>query len=273
MNKKHNIFFMDIFNNILMINNINIIIIYDINGNIWFGLRDLLKTLGYTSLENALSSIKISSINKQPYNKINPSTQLEGSRIKPNKLFINESGLYELLSISTKPLARIFMDKYFSDIMPKIRQSGKYILDVKSKKELDAINKQLKLIKHSNTHLLINQKTIIYPNGIYIYIINNKIYYKIGYTSNLNRRIKIYNTGNVNKIYFNYIIKVANQEIDTCIKKIMKNKEYIKNKEFYKISLKNALYFIKQCSPKLKTISCGYCLKSYSFAYIHSHKC
>ena len=43
------------------------------------------------------------------------------------------------------------------------------------------------------------------------------------------------------KINDNNIMIVYDDEIDKCIKKIMKNQEYIKNKEFYKISLNCAL--------------------------------
>ena len=43
---------------------------------------------------------------------------------QPKTKFINESGLYQLLSKSTKPLAKKFMEKYFIDIMPEIRKSG-----------------------------------------------------------------------------------------------------------------------------------------------------
>ena len=42
------------------------------------------------------------------------------------------------------------MNKYFTDIMPKIRENGKYILDKKSKKELNKVNEKLKLIKKSS---------------------------------------------------------------------------------------------------------------------------
>ena len=161
--------------------------------------------------------------------------------------------------------------------MPKIRETGKYVLDRESKKELDIVNKKLKAIEKSNKDLLLNMKNIDYPKGNYIYIIkqkaNNKTYYKIGYTKNLNKRVKTYNTGNANKIFFNYIIKVQNEEIDKCIKKIMKNQEYIKNKEFYKISLNSALKFINKCSSDINNISCGYCLKEYNFNTMSKHKC
>ena len=95
MSKKHeNIFFMEVFNDILKINNNNVIIIYDTDGNIWFGLRDILKVIGYTSLENAMATIDINVKNKKYYNKIDSYGQLEGSKnmLKPNKIFINESG-------------------------------------------------------------------------------------------------------------------------------------------------------------------------------------
>ena len=45
----------------------------------------------------------------------------------PTTKFINESGLYDVLSKSLKPQAKIFMDKYFKEIMPEIRKTCKYI--------------------------------------------------------------------------------------------------------------------------------------------------
>ena len=99
------------------------------------------------------------------------------------------------------------------------------------------------------------------------------MYYKIGYTTDLNKRIKVYNTGNANKIYFDYIIKIDDPTIDKCMKKTLQNQEYIKNKEFYKISLNGATRIAKKCEPLLKKISCGYCLKSHSFNTIAAHKC
>jgi hypothetical protein len=109
------------------------------------------------------------------------------------------------------------MNKYFTEIMPKIRETGMYILDKKSKKELDKVNKKLKSVKKtsekelnkvnkklnsiklSNKDLLLNLKNIDYPEGNHIYIIKQKKFYKIGYTKNLNKRIKTYNT-----VFLNY---------------------------------------------------------------------
>ena len=39
--KKDTVFFMEIFNEILKINNNDVVIIFDKKGNVWFGLRDI----------------------------------------------------------------------------------------------------------------------------------------------------------------------------------------------------------------------------------------
>jgi len=70
--KQTNIFFMEIFNNILKINDTNVMIVYDIEGIVWFGLRDIIIALGYKNIENAITKIKMD--NKKSYDKIQPPT-------------------------------------------------------------------------------------------------------------------------------------------------------------------------------------------------------
>jgi hypothetical protein len=194
--------------------------------------------------------------------------------MQPRAKFVNESGLYELLSLSTKPLAKIFMDRYFTDIMPEIRKNGKYILNKQEMNKTDQINNEL---KQENIELKNNLRNIVYPIGPALYLISkvvhNKKYYKLGFTKNLNKRLKVYNTGLPNKIYYNYFIMVKSKHIDTCMKKIMKNEEFIKNKEFYLARLSRILEFIKSCDLNLDKIYCGYCLKCYRFNKIKLHKC
>ena len=50
-------FFLDIFNKILKFGEKQIKIIFDSNGDIWFGLRDVLKVLDYTNLDKAIHKI------------------------------------------------------------------------------------------------------------------------------------------------------------------------------------------------------------------------
>ena len=267
------IFFLDILNRILKVDNDEISIIYEKNNKIWFGFRDILKVLKYVNYKKAIKNLKIQDKFMQKYSNLQGAPVGAPLTIHPEKLFINESGLYELLSISKKPLAKIFMDKYFTEIMPLIRQNGEYIMNSHDNKLRIEINNKIE----ENKQLLNNQRNIVYPEGNAIYIIkqvvNNKKYYKIGYTKNLNKRLKVYNTGNANKILFNYFILVKDNDIDACIKKIMKNEEFIRNKEYYKSTMTQILKFITKCDANLNNICCGYCLKCYNFTKIKLHKC
>ena len=66
---------------------------------------------------------------------------------------------------------------------------------------------------------------------------------------------------------------VKDSKIDACIKKAMKDEEYIKNKEFYKASLSSIFKFINKCNKKVKHVHCGYCQKKMTFAIACKHKC
>jgi prophage antirepressor-like protein/predicted GIY-YIG superfamily endonuclease len=261
----------DIFDNLLKYNNKNIFIVFDKNSQIWFKLRDVLKVLGYKNVTRALSRFDINDNFTLAYSKINISNRINlPDNFQKNSRFINEAGLYKLLTNSKKDIANKFKDELFINILPQIRKNGMYVLNNKDNNKIKQQNLIIRDLEQ-------NQKNIVYPEGPSLYIIkkrrNSKTYYKIGYTKNLNRRLRTYNTGEVNKIHFNYFILLENSSIDSCMKKIMKNKEYIKNKEFYKISLRQIIEFIIKCNNKIKFIYCALCLKKYNLDNILLHKC
>jgi prophage antirepressor-like protein len=137
----NNIFFLEIFNEVLKINNSEITIIYESLTKIWFGLRDIIKALGYNNYKKAIKKLKINKEYITNYKALRgPPAGTPLDNAQPHKKFINEAGIYQLLSISNKPLAKVFMDKYFQEIMPKIRQNGEYILNSKDKNKLDNLN-------------------------------------------------------------------------------------------------------------------------------------
>ncbi len=190
------------------------------------------------------------------------------SNAQPSALFIDEAGLYKLLTNSTKELAKKFRDEVFSNILPSIRKTGTY--NVENKDKLKKLNNEIIQLKN-------NQRNIIYPIGKAIYVIkqniNNKKYYKIGYTKDLNKRLKVYNTGSPNKILYKYFCLVKDESIDKCIKNLLKNKEFIKNKEHYVINTKQIIKIINNCDKRIKYICCGYCLKCKNLNDIIKHKC
>jgi prophage antirepressor-like protein len=257
----------DVFNNLLKYNQKEIFIVVDKNNQIWFKLKDIVKLLGYNDHSRTVSRINISNKFKFKDIKVLPSMAIP-LNFQSSTIFIDESGLYKLLTNSKKELAQKFRDDIFSNILPTIRKTGKY--NIEDKNKLKELNKEIIELKN-------NQRNIKYPIGKAIYVIkkviNNKKYYKLGYTRNLNKRLKVYNTGNPNKLLYKYFCIIDDENLDKCIKNFMKNKEYIKNKEFYVTKLSDIITTLNKCDNRIKYLTCGYCLKSKKLTDMILHKC
>jgi len=226
--KGSNNFYLDIFNKLLSINEHKIFIVFDKDDNIWFGLKSLLMALGYTDTNSAPKTLDIDEEYIINIGDLKVPESTRGlSNLQPKTKMINSTGLYVLLGVSTKPLAKQFIRHYAKYIMPSITNTGKYISSDKDMKKIKELNHKISDLRHNTKTLINNQTNIIYPKGSAIYIIkqnyNNKTYYKIGHTINLNTRLRTYNTGSVNKIHYNFYFLIEDPTIDSCIKKIMKN--------------------------------------------------
>jgi len=224
-------FFLEIFDKLLKINGNEIMIIFDKDSNVWFKYRDLLVALEYNNIDYAINNIKIKEKNKNPYINIKAmqSTTVPNN-FQKTTIFINEAGLYELLTLSVKPLAQVFKDKYFNEIMPEIRKYGRYEVSSKEKVELDKINEQLDNYKQELTYYYDKYKFIPSRNG-YLYIAQDaKIVqgkkitcYKFGFASNMNDRIKNYKIGNFMSKLLCYIpINIDGYLLETIIKNKLK---------------------------------------------------
>ena len=58
-------FFMEIFDDLLKLNDDEILIIFDVNGAIWFKYRDVLKALDYSDIRHTMVDMKINENNKK----------------------------------------------------------------------------------------------------------------------------------------------------------------------------------------------------------------
>ena len=111
-------FFLDIFNQLLKVNEENILIIFDLDGDIWFALRDVYKVLGYNNINKVIYKTNINIKNKVSYSDLEqcPKGPIL-SNMHPTQIFVNEAGLYEVLLKSNKPLAEVFTYKLLTDII------------------------------------------------------------------------------------------------------------------------------------------------------------
>ena len=117
--------------------------------------------------------------------------------IKNKKLFINESGLYNVLTKLNKPIAIYFKDKYYKEISSQIRKTGKYISD---KNDMNKIKKLNDKIDNYKTELN-------YYNDKYQFVLSAFVY--ICEDNQIKNEIKI----KCLKVGYNIDIKKKNERI------------------------------------------------------------
>ena len=138
--------------------------------------------------------------------------------------------------------------------MPKLRQYGKYEVDIKTKTKIKNLNHKISLLTKSNTKLKQNMTKNKYPKGMHFYVLKDEDMYKIGYTKDLTKRLATYNTGNANKASYTYYKKTdCAKEIEECMKALLNEYIYKSDKEFYNCSLKKILTEVRKCFKLEKT--------------------
>lgn len=97
------------------------------NGAPWFVLADVCRVLELTNPSKAAE--RLDEDEKMVVR--NTLTSTEGIRPagNPNVNVVNESGLYALIFGSTKPVARRFRKWVTAEVLPALRQTGRYTLD------------------------------------------------------------------------------------------------------------------------------------------------
>ena len=172
----------------------------------------------------------------------------EIDRTQPNTIYITENGLYKLLIKSKMKMAEKFQEWLVEDVLPKLRQHGKYELDAKTQSKIKELNKKILLLTKSNKKLKQNMVKNKYPKGMHFYVLKDDGMYKIGYCKDLTKRLATYNTGKANKAIYSYYKKTdCAKEIEECMKAILNEFIYKSNKEFYNCSLSRILKDVRKC--------------------------
>jgi len=99
-----------------------------------------------------------------------------------------------------------------------------------------------------------------FHNGGMLYVIedidiDNEIYYRIGKTDNMNKRINIYNTHSIhNKKVVHYIELLCPLQLETCIRSMLYKYRYKNKKDYFKCELKLIKKAINKCIKSIKCI-------------------
>ena len=99
-----------------------------------------------------------------------------------------------------------------------------------------------------------------FPDGAIVYVIedcdvDNNIYYKIGKTDDMNKRIKIYNTHSIhNKKVVYYVELLCPLQLETCIRSMLYKYRYKNKKDYFKCSLNKIIKAFDKCLESIKCV-------------------
>jgi prophage antirepressor-like protein len=262
----------EIFDNIIRLNGMDIIVLFDKSKNIWFSLSNILKALEYKTYRDEIKDIKLNDEYISTYSNIFKHKSIHNNNIKnvqPHMKMISEAGLYLLLNKSRKPYAQQLKTELYTKVLPSIRKTGEYKVDSSDKLKLKKLTKKLELIqKEQSMKRLTTKQYTKYINSSkkgFIYILKvkmlkkgiEKICYKIGYTSDLNKRLESYKTGHPDiELVHQENVNVNKKQLEKCVlnlnilKRLQNNNEIICDS-----SLEEIINEIKDCKKLISKYS------------------
>ena len=248
----------------------NIIVLFDKSKNIWFSLSNILKALEYKTYRDEIKDIKLNNEYISTYSNIFKDKSTHNNKniknVQPHMKMISEAGLYLLLNKSRKPYAQQLKTELYTKVLPSIRNTGEYKVNSSDKLKLKKLTKRLHLIqKEQSMKRLTTKKYTKYINSSkkgFIYILKvkmlkagiEKICYKIGYTSDLNKRLESYKTGHPDiELVYQENVNVNKKQLEKCVlnlnilKRLQNNNEIICDS-----SLEDIINEIKDCKKLIR---------------------
>ncbi len=226
----------------------------------------------YVNTKQAISD-HIEKDDKMMYSKFRGLVQSPQKYIQKHTLFINESGLYSLIMRSKMKDAKKFAKWVTKEVLPSIRKTGKYVMDTKYTKKLEELNNELNEKEMRIETLEHNQKKEKFPKENIIYVLRERFHdddkhddiYKVGRSKDMNSRKRVYDTTTSDKTRVAFYIKVkSDTAIENCVKSLLEEARYIRNKEYYVVPLNIIIEKIHACIKfhEKSSYRCGKCSKS-----------
>jgi len=225
----------NIFQNIININGSDILILTDNDNKIWFAFRQIIDILDYKNIRKEMKRIEIDKKEiislEQLLDKVPKENKIDyTNKLQPTLKMISEAGLFILLNKSRKPYAEKLKTEIFTKVLPSIRKTGEYKVDKEDKLKLKKLTKKLELIqKEQSMKKLTSKKYTEYKNTSgkgFIYVLKvktlkdgkEKSCLKLGYTSNLNKRLDTYKTGHPDiELVHQENVNVSKKQLEKCV--------------------------------------------------------
>ena len=221
-----------------------IIVIIDNNNFIWFNAKQIGTSLKYKQAKQAIIN-HVEKSDKIQLKNINISFEMKQ---QPDSIYINESGLYSLLISSKTAKSKKFIKWLTNDVLPKLRKKNIFSSD----KDITKLLKKINELETNNKLLQRDLKLEKFPEGAMVYVIEDQIddktYYKIGKTDDMNKRIKIYNTHALhNKKVVHYVELLCPLQLETCVRSMLYKYIYKNRKDYFQCNLNKIIKAFDKC--------------------------
>lgn len=108
-----------------------------IDGEPWFVAADVTPLLGYTHAPSAIRRLDDDEYTQVPFAQVSPNVRTpEGQPPRRPMTVVNEAGLYSLILWSQKPGAVAFKRWVTHDVLPRIRRTGQFAVDMPLSQQL-----------------------------------------------------------------------------------------------------------------------------------------
>jgi prophage antirepressor-like protein/predicted GIY-YIG superfamily endonuclease len=238
--------------NTINFENRKIIVIIDNNNIVWFNAKQICISLNYKRAKQAIIN-NVEKIDKIQLKNMNISFEIQQ---QPDSIYINESGLYTLLITSKTSKSKKFIKWLTTDVLPKLRKKNIFSPDEEITKLLKKINE----LELKNKLLQNDLKLEKFPEGALVYVIeetdtDGEMYYRIGKTDDMNKRIKIHNTHSIhNKKVVHYVELLCPLQLETCIRSMLYKYRFKNKKDYFKCKLNKIIKAFDKCIESIKCV-------------------
>ena len=229
-----------------------IIVIIDNNNTIWFNAKQICISLEYKQIKQAIIN-NVEKIDKIQLKNMNISFEIKQ---QPDSIYINEGGLYTLLIASKTKKSKKFIKWLTGDVLPSLRKNNIFSPDEEITKLLKKINE----LETKNKLLQNDLKLEKFPEGAMVYVIeemdtDGEIYYRIGKTDNMNKRIGIHNTHSIhNKKVVHYVELLCPLQLETCIRSMLYKYRYKNKKDYFVCNINKIKKAFEKCLESIKCV-------------------
>jgi hypothetical protein len=159
---------------------------------------------------------------------------------------------------SRLPNAQDFQEWVFQNVLPAIRKFGIYRIQQNHLAEMHQIFDKINYLEDENKLLKNNLRNDKYPDGGMVYVIDHstdeKEIYRIGMTSDMNKRKKVHDTHTFDKkVVVYYKLAECPEGLEICIRAMLYQFRYKNRKDFYICSLDTIKSAFKNC---IKSLNC-----------------